>query len=436
MKIILGGLITLITLAWGLDVATTSFTGHPYWIIRQEALYLSGLLAFALMSLVMFLATRPVWLESYFGGLDQMYRTHKWAGILVGLFSIVHWFDKTIIGPYLKSSIGRQGKMHHGKFEGLWGSLQQVAKDLGEWSFYILLIVLILALWKRFPYHFMRTTHRLMPVLYLALVFHALMWAPVGYWTQPIGWLLVLLIIIGIHASILSLTGRIGKQRQYHGRLVKVEHPTQDIVSLHCQMGSDWPGHAAGQFVFLKLDDNEAPHPYTIASADHENGQLSFHIKALGDYTRRLVREIQAEQPVSLEGPYGRFLLPANTDGKPQIWVAAGIGVTPFLAWLEALQDSKDFSVRAELHYCTRNSEQDPFAKKLCVLVRSLPDITLHFHDSTRGKRLDATDLIPSGETATVRDIWFCGPRGLAKKLRKDLRGKALRFHQEAFEMR
>jgi predicted ferric reductase len=84
MKILLGSLLAIVSLAWGMDVLATggSSGGTLPWVIRQEALYLSGLLSIALMSLAMFLSTRPAWLETPLGGMDRVYRTHKWAGIL------------------------------------------------------------------------------------------------------------------------------------------------------------------------------------------------------------------------------------------------------------------------------------------------------------------------------------------------------------------
>jgi len=89
MKILLGSLLAIVTLAWGVDVLATGGTsrGALPWVIRQEALYLSGLLSIALMSLAMFLSTRPAWLETPLGGMDRVYRTHKWSGILAVSFA-------------------------------------------------------------------------------------------------------------------------------------------------------------------------------------------------------------------------------------------------------------------------------------------------------------------------------------------------------------
>ena len=104
MKILLGSLLAIVAVAWGFDVLVTggSSGGTLPWVIRQEALYLSGLLSIALMSLAMFLSTRPAWLETPLGGMDRVYRTHKWAGILAVSFAVVHWLVEEVVGDILK----------------------------------------------------------------------------------------------------------------------------------------------------------------------------------------------------------------------------------------------------------------------------------------------------------------------------------------------
>jgi predicted ferric reductase len=43
------------------------------------------------MSIAMILALRPRWPEPSIGGLDKMYRLHKWLGIGGLVFAILHW---------------------------------------------------------------------------------------------------------------------------------------------------------------------------------------------------------------------------------------------------------------------------------------------------------------------------------------------------------
>jgi predicted ferric reductase len=203
-------------------------------------------------------------------------------------------------------------------------------------------------------------------------------------------------------------------------------------------MDPGWPGHRAGQFAFVTFDAREGAHPYTIAGADRA-GRLRFQIKALGDYTRTLAGTLRAGQAVRIEGPYGRFDHRLGQDR--QAWVAGGIGVTPFLAWLESLQARPQDAPRAQLHYCVRDAARDPFVERLRALCAGLPRITLHVHDAGAGQRLDAQTLRRDAEApdGAALDVWFCGPAGLARHLESGLRSLGMRdvpVHREAFEMR
>lgn len=43
------------------------------------------------MSLAMILTVRPVFVERFLGGLDKVYRLHKWLGISALIMSVSHW---------------------------------------------------------------------------------------------------------------------------------------------------------------------------------------------------------------------------------------------------------------------------------------------------------------------------------------------------------
>ena len=52
-------------------------------------------------------------------------------------------------------------------------SQRGLAEGIGEWAFYAAVVLIILALVKRFPYRHFFKTHRLLAIVYLFLVFHA-----------------------------------------------------------------------------------------------------------------------------------------------------------------------------------------------------------------------------------------------------------------------
>ncbi|MBK1887871.1 MULTISPECIES: ferredoxin reductase family protein [Marinobacter] len=401
----------------------------------EQFLTLSGYLAINFMSITMVLATRPAWLESPLGGLDSMYKLHKWTGILAVVFAVTHWLTE-MADDGLEALFGSDRSLKEADFSGLLDSLQDGAEDLGEPGLYLLLFLVVITLTRWVPYYYWRYLHRVMPVIYLVLAAHALLLAPLKWWQQPTGWLMTLLIAGGAVAGLQSLTGQIGRSRRYKGLVQAVKQTSANITEVVCDMGKRWPGHQAGQFALVTFDRIEGAHPFSLSSADDDSGQLSFHIKALGDYTRKIPRKLRSGQTVTLEGPYGRFDPDSGRKNAQQIWVAGGIGITPFLAALEKrLINSEQKHPAITLHYCTTGATVDPMVTRLQELTEQLPDILLHIYDSQVEQRLTVDQLQIHDRRV---DVWFCGPQGLAKALRSGLKQQpiSLRFHQESFEFR
>lgn len=440
MKTALTLFVAVLSLAWAAAALMpgAELTASVPWLARQEALYLTGLVSIGLMSLAMVLAVRPAWLERPLGGLDRAYRVHKWAGILAIGLAAAHWLVE-MSDDIIKSIWGKAGKPDHEHVTGMLAGLQDLAEDFGEWAIYAVLAMLVLSLWKRFPYLLWRHAHRIMPVLYLMLAFHAALLAPATYWTQPVGALLALLLGAGTIASIISLTGRIGHKRQFGAEIVSVRSPAPDITEVQCQLTSPNFKHKPGQFAFVTFDAVEGAHPFTIASADQGNGLLSFQIKGLGDYTRKLAQRLSTGQKLRIEGPYGHFSPDRLDRNAQQRWVAAGIGVTPFIAWLESLTATPADAPIARLHYLVRDEHNDPFVERLRALCAVLPSIELRIHDTGSGDRPDAESLIGSANNAEKLEVWFCGPQGLGAQISSALERhfpNRSHFHQELFEMR
>ncbi len=439
MKTILFTFLAIVTCAWYLALSATAFPPDSAlpWIVRQEGMYLTGLLSIALMSLSMLLSARPLWLEKPLGGLDRIYRLHKWSGILAIGFGAGHWLLE-LSSDIIKPLIGSSGRLPKIKYDGLLEVLRKLGNDMGEWALYAALAMLVITLWRRFPYHLWRHLHRVMPVLYLMLAFHAAMLAPPAYWAQPVGALMAVFFVIGAIASIISLAGMIGRRRQVNGSVLSV-NSEGDVTEITCQLDEQWQAHRPGQFAFITFDRIEGAHPFTIASAERGERTITFFIKALGDFTHKLSQRVKTGQTVRIEGPYGRFQLARSNPDSRQIWVAGGIGITPFLAWLESLQANPEEAREAELHYCTRNHESDPFVGRLQTLCAALPGIRLNIHSAKHGDVLTVGALRLTEGRKKKADVWFCGPSGLADALKKGLRDSwngRLRFHQEAFEMR
>ena len=431
MKKVMYAVAILVVAVWGLTVV-----GHnppmDVWWWRKQLINLTGLGSFVLMSLIMLLAVRPLWLEKRLHGLDKMYRLHKWAGIWAIALAIAHYglkLSKSVLSEFFV----RGAK--EARIETFLDAFRGAAKDLGEWSVWILGVMLVITLWQRFPYHIWRYAHKILSVIYLLMAFHGIVLAPAGWWLEPAGVLLALVTVVGSYCAVVALTGSIGRGRRYPGKVLRVKRHQGDVLEVTCQLPKSW-SHRPGQFAFLTFDRFEGAHPFTVNSSDHADGQVSFAIKALGDYTSRLQTELDVGRKVIAEGPYGHFDLQLEGDSE-QVWVAAGIGVTPFIAWLEALQAQPERAPQATLYYCVNNTAEGVFAEKLQRLAAAVPNVTLHVHCSDEQGHLCAEQALQG--CAADTQIWFCGPQGFADALQKGMQSlgyPAENFHKDYFQMR
>lgn len=451
----------VLTAAWMLAVWIEQSQGlgggdiQLVWLLRRDVLLLSGVWSVGMMSLAMWLSLRQPWMERPLGGMDQVYRLHKWLGISATVAAVLHWGAKEA-GGWIKAGWGTAGRPPRDAMLSWLADGRGLAKDMGEWAFYALLVLVVVTLWQRLlPYKPWRWVHRVMPVLYLALVWHSLVLLPQTYWQQPVGWLMGALMALGSVAALCSLLGRIGRARRYAAEVHAVQllgdKPGQDPLEVLCALPAQWPGHRAGQFVFANWDAREGAHPFTVASAPGACGHtpdgrplLRLVIKPLGDYTAQLHRSLKPGMAMQIEGPYGCFDGQAGhaTQAPTQVWVAGGVGITPFMAWLDARQPDAVAAagqLPAYLHYCTRDAAHDallPRVQALCA--EASPPVSLTVHDAAQGQRLQPQDLERHG---AVLEIWVCGPQGLGNALQQGAavakgQGGCWRLHREAFEMR
>lgn len=413
-----------------------------YFSFRYVFNQYSGIMAINAMSLCMILATRPTWLESILGGLDKIYRLHKWLGITALISTLAHfWFTegtKWMVGWGWLTRPARKAKPNTlSEIEQWLGSMRNFAEDVGEWAFYIVLVLLVMALIKRFPYHWFAKLHTYLAVTYLALAFHSLILMKFSYWQHGIAWLSSILMLSGVISALIILLQHKGKSRRIVGNINNiVSLPSMNAFALEVK-APQWHGHHAGQFAFLHhTKDKEGAHPFTIASAwNAQTGIMRFIIKNLGDYTAKIPQTFQVGDAVTLEGPYGCFTFEDNAD--TQIWVAAGIGITPFLARLEALANSTH-AQKVHMIYSYRD-ESPEFVQRLQAMAKSA-NVELHLWPSHQKGRLNAKDLyVMVQENLTNCSVWFCGNTNFALSLKKDLQSLGLtekNFHQELFEMR
>jgi len=432
-----------LTLLW-LIADPSVWSTSKFFPLRKSLINYTGIMAISVMSIGMMLAIRPRIIEPLFGGLDKTYRLHKWLGITGLIFSVLHYLwamvPKWLVGFGLMSKPGRH-RTHEESIAIFRYFKEQhgLAESIGEWAFYLLIMFMILALVKWFPYRYFFKSHRFIAIVYLFLVYHSVVLMKFTYWGEAIAPVMVVLMLGGTIGAFLSLSGKIGVARRVVGSIKKMHyHNDNRVLNVSIDLQNSWSGHDAGQFAFITFDKEEGPHPFTISSAWHNDARIEFLIKGLGDYTNTLPSILKEGDSVEIEGPYGQFDF--STGKSRQIWVAGGIGITPFIARIEALATknlSKDVSEFIDLFYST-NEPDESFINSIRESAEKV-GVKLHVVVANKEGRLNAEKIsqkVPGWKNST---IWFCGPKEFGKALRHDFIVKGLNndnFYYELFDMR
>ncbi len=278
--------------------------------------------------------------------------------------------------------------------------------------------------------------HEWLAVAYLALVCHSLVLMQYDYLAQPVAWVMAGLMVYGTVAAVQVLAGRLGHHRKVLGKLESAEYyPQLKVIEGNIELGNGWPGLLPVQFAFVSDQSSEAAHPYTVASAwDPAASQLRFIVKQLGDWTGRLPEHLAVGMAVSVEGPYGCFDF--NDDCDRQIWIGAGIGMTPFIAKMEH-RDQSSNELPVTLFHVTDDYDSTAI-NKLGAAARAA-NVHLHVRVTPQEGPLipeQIREAVPEWQSAS---LWFCGPASFADAIRKDFINHGMppqHFHQQLFAMR
>jgi predicted ferric reductase len=378
-----------------------------------------GSAALIVMAISQLLATRFRVLEVIFGGLDRIYVLHKWLGISALAFILLH---DTI----------------DAEMDGLGAEtlLVEVAETFGEISLYGILALVVITIATFVPYHLWRLTHRFIGGFYAASAFHfAFILKPFAL-TDPAGLYVLAFCVIGILSYLYTLliSGRLANAHDY---VVDSVGRAGDALAVTLAPAGRGMRQAPGQFAFVRFDAPgfTEPHPFTISQGPADDRRIRFTIKPLGDFTDVLGSALKSGAKAKVAGPYGRFQ--RKSGGGPEVWIAAGIGVTPFVAWAEALEAD---APPVWLFYCIKSRENAAHLDTLEAIAAANADFNLVLVESGKAPRLTAATIAQS-INAPVSEISaaFCGPKPMRETLQRDFQALGLRrsrFHFEEFEIR
>lgn len=367
---------------------------YAEWIVGRDGTAMFsqyiGSVAIIAMAITQLLSTRMRWLEFIFGGLDRMYVIHKWLGILAITSLLIH---DTV----------------DAELRGKETFLTDLGETLGEISLYGLLTLVVITVVTFIPYNLWQWTHKLMGAFFVfGAIHYILLMKPLAP-VLPIGIYMLVFCVLGIVCYIYTLLPL------REGKPFIVESVTSFGSELSVTLKPEKRGisHRAGQFAFLKFDvpEFDEVHPFTISQAPEHDGTLRFTIKRLGDYTGQIGSAIKVDTKAKVSGAFGHF----KRRGKnPEIWIAGGIGITPFLAWASELKKA-DHPIH--LFYCVR-IEDDAIHLEELKSKTGLDSFSLHLITSSQGQRLSGSMIASMVDFPIAKaDVYYCGPEGMRKAL-------------------
>lgn len=380
-----------------------------------------GAVSIALMAWSFVLAVRIRIAEPFFGGLDRMYRIHRWAGAL----SVPAMYLHTSQVDELLAGVPGAGK-----------DLADTAQDLAGLAQNALYVLIALSVLRMMPYRWWRWTHKLFGIPFLVASFHFFTADKPYANTSSWGWYFNVVMVVGALAWIWRLIGRdvFGRGARYRVAAVNPSGSTVDIRLV--PMGRPLR-HRVGQFAFVRIDRSGAaePHPFSIASPPGAD-ELRFAIRSLGDWSSRLPATIRVGDEVRVEGPYGRFR-PLPSQPCVTVWVAGGVGITPFLSALDA---ASVVGIVPYLLYAVRTAD-DAVAIDQLRALDAAGTIRLRLFESTQGVRLgpDALDELDDLAAAGLHGahVALCGPSGLVRTMAAAARERGARHvEHEEFDIR
>jgi ferredoxin-NADP reductase len=196
------------------------------------------------------------------------------------------------------------------------------------------------------------------------------------------------------------------------------------------------PGFAfkAGQALDVVLahqptaDPQSARHTFSIVSAPSEN-ELVVATRMRDSAFKRALKALPIDSSVAVDGPFGALTLHKN-HARPAIFIAGGIGITPFMSMLrQATQERspqkllllysnrrpEDAAFLAELQQLERRSE----TFRLIATMTEVADLRGSWGSRTGPIDRPLIESVVVGLPAPV--FYVAGPPGLVESMRRTL---------------
>lgn len=396
-------LLAIVNIAIWFIVRRGTLTFADYATSTRSLGQIAGLVGMTLFALTFVLTTRLKFIENIFGGLDKMYKTHHLMGATA--FVLLFFHPILLVLNFIPSNI-KQAAIY------LWPS-KSWAVNFGIIALLGMALLVILTLYINMKYPNWKISHKFMGLVLIIALFHIFLVTTDIMFYAALRYYMILISTIGVISYLYSAFIGPKFRKKYIYQVESVENKGQiNIIEMNPK--KEKLSFNPGQFVFLRFKDKEIgteQHPFTIASSPLEKN-IRFAIKDLGDFTQKL-SNLKEGSIVEIEGPYGKF---NNQSGSNQVWIAGGIGITPFLSMIEHINKSRQKISKVDFYYCTKNKEEAVFLTELVREAKNISNLSINPWFSDEKGRINA-DIIEKNSGIQEKKFLICGPQSLMSSL-------------------
>jgi predicted ferric reductase len=392
-----------------------SYRFGDYGISTHSLGQITGLIGTTLFALTFVLTTKLKIVESSSKGLDKTYTLHHKLGALAFVLLLFH--PLLLVIKFIPSN---------------WAQAAIFLLPSGSWAVNfgiialgLMIVLLILTFYVTMKYQNWKFSHKLLGFAFIIACLHVLLISSDVSRSVILRAWMIFILVIGVVSYVYGSYLIHVLKKKYKYVISKVEKKDSfTVLTMSPKDGieNNIMNFKAGQFMFIKFDiaGFKEIHPFTIACKP--GGQIRLVIKNLGDYTAN-INKLKVGTTAIIDGPYGRFDF-ASQD-KDQVWIAGGVGVTPFLSFAESLAES-DFKKKIDLYYCTKDESEQIYLDDIKNVEQNSKKFRVIPFVQSKSGYINA-DIIDKTSGLKNKAIFLCGPPSMMKILKSQFISKGIK---------
>ena len=381
-----------------------------------------GLIGMVMFSINLILAGRFKFLDKYFHGLDKVYANHSRLGAIA--FSLLLFHPLFLVVKYITFSL-KQAALFFVPFINTpitWGII----------SLLIMIILISFTFYIKLKYNIWKMSHKFMVLAFFFAVLHTIFISSDVSRNNFLRYYILSIAFLGLIISIRQTIFNKFFIKTFKYKVKNISKLNSDILEIEMEKQNQKMDFNPGQFAFFSFIGDgvsSESHPFSISSSNIEDN-LKITVKNLGDYTSHL-NNLKKDDNVFINGPYGDFSY-KKINNKNQIWIAGGIGITPFFSMAKGLENE----YKVDLYYSVKEEKEAVYKKEFEEITQKNINFNFNLWNVAEKGYINGELILNSSKNLDGEDIFLCGPPMFMESLKSQflsLGVDAKKIHYENF---